>query len=187
LAASDWCVLVLAAGRGARMGGPKALMQVRGRAWWQVQEERLGSIPRVWVASPIVADAMRACRAPIRLGNPDSPMFDSIRAGLTSALHSTTAGVFILPVDVPAPWLRTLESLAAATGVGVALPAFAGQRGHPAALSRRWIERVLLPAPAGARLDRLIGPDAIELPVEDASVVVNLNTPRDVERWLAGA
>lgn len=191
MAASDWpprwLVVVLAAGRGTRMGGPKALMTVSGRPWWQWQEDRLRNANRVWVASPEVAAAIRPHAVPSIPGDPGAPMFSSIQAGLDVALDTEAAGAFILPVDVPVPAMQTLRTLAAAAGSGVAIPTHRGQRGHPAALSRAWIERVFLPGRDGpdARLNRLIAPDATEVAVEDPDVLVNLNTPRDVENWLS--
>ena len=52
-------VVVLAAGRGTRMGGPKALMEVRGRVWWRWQREWLAPAEAagatvVWLVSPVV-------------------------------------------------------------------------------------------------------------------------------------
>ena len=54
-------VLVLAAGRGRRMGGPKALMMVEGEPWWMRQRRRIAEvgIPMTWVVSPQVLDEMR--------------------------------------------------------------------------------------------------------------------------------
>jgi len=179
-------VVVLAAGQGRRMGGPKALMTVGGQAWWRVQDKRLSELPRVWVASRDVANQMRDCPVPILAGDPDAPMFDSIRVGLDCMKDPEVGGVFILPVDVPAPPLKTFQMLAAAAGNGAAIPTYEGRRGHPAALSRPWIERVLMPAiDAGGeqRLDHLLGADAVEIPVPDHDVAVNLNTPEEVRRW----
>ena len=183
-----WVVVVLAAGRGTRMGGPKALMTVGGQPWWRVQDKRLRILPRVWVASREIAKEMKACPVPILAGNSDAPMFDSIRVGLDCMGDPEIGGVFILPVDVPAPSFETFQMLKAAAGNGVAIPTFDRRRGHPVALSRPWIERVLMPAlDAGGeqRLDHLLGADAVEIPVADRDVTVNLNTPDDVARWEA--
>ncbi len=93
------------------------------------------------------------------------------------------SGVYVLPVDVPAPLPDVFNALA---GAAVAVPTCAGKSGHPVYLSSEWIERVLLPV-AGrrdGRLDELIRPDALHVPVTDPSVTVNLNTPDDVATWL---
>ena len=53
-------MIMLAAGRGTRMGSPKALMSVGGRAWWREQQERLTElrIASLWVVSEQVRRAM---------------------------------------------------------------------------------------------------------------------------------
>lgn len=176
-----WRVLILAAGRGTRMGGPKALMQVGGRPWWQLQEERLADTPRTWIVSPDVAPHLPTCT--LITADPDAPMFSSIRAGLAAA--TTEPGLFILPVDVPAPAPSTLAALSRSARDGVAIPTYHSKRGHPVALSRAWITRVFQPAAhQDQRLDRLIAPDAIEVAVDDPDIAINLNTPQDVEQWL---
>src|SRR5262249_41385735 len=108
------------------MGGPKALMRVHGRAWWEAQEEWLdrGGAARLWVVSPEVRAAMTGCGSPIIEGNPEAPMFESVQAGVVAAGGS----VFVQPVDVPACGSQTLEALAAAAGDRVAVPAFDGKR-----------------------------------------------------------
>lgn len=181
-----WRIIVLAAGRGTRMGGPKALMAVGKRPWWQTQEGRLAAAARTWVVSPQVAAQMGGCASPLVLADPEAPMFDSLRAGIDAA--GRNEGILVLPVDVPAPASSTIAALTRAAGAGVAVPVHRARRGHPVALSRGWINRVLLPACAAGqnlRLDHLIEPDARVVPVDDPDTVVNLNTPRDVDRWLA--
>ncbi len=168
------------------MGGPKALMTVKGAPWWRMQEQRLTGIDRTWVVSHDVAAAMQDRAPPRVVGDGDAPMFDSVRAGLDHVLGAAVAGVFILPVDVPVPTGGTLRLLAAAAGSGVAVPCFQGIRGHPVALSRAWIDRIFVPATnagRGQRLDRLIAADTIEVVVHDPDVAANLNTPEDLRGW----
>lgn len=177
-----WTAVVLAAGRGRRMGGPKALMRVVGREWWRLQEERLehAGVHRVWVVSPAVRAQVRGLTT--AEADPDAPMFASVLAGMRAA---PGAGLFILPVDVPAPGPDVWRLLAAAADAGVAVPTSHGERGHPIALSRPWIDRVLSRAGHEDRLDHLIGPDVVEVPVADPGVLANLNTPGDVRAWAA--
>jgi CTP:molybdopterin cytidylyltransferase MocA len=206
-ARSTGLVLVLAAGRGRRMGGPKALMSVGGRAWWRTQAERLAASRRdaAWVVSPEVRAAMgeaggrggRAAR--LAESDPDAPMFASLLKGIELLRPDPPAWVHVLPVDVPAPRRATLERLESAAGArGVAVPvapASGGSRrrpGHPVCLSWAWIEGVLIPEarvqPVGSlRLDRLIAGTRVAVEVHDESVAVNLNTPADVRRWEARA
>ncbi|MBX3359642.1 MAG: NTP transferase domain-containing protein [Phycisphaeraceae bacterium] len=194
-------LIVLAAGRGERMGGPKALMRVgpgRGGAepWWKAQSRRIadaGFAPRqvIWVVSQTVADGIgddpsgggveRAVAVDSR-----APMFASVIAGVREAGRAERgafpSGVYVLPVDVPAPSARVFESLRAHE---VGIPRYGSAHGHPVWLEWGFVERVLLPRAddAGARLDEIIRPFAVEVSTDDASVVTNLNTPRDVEDW----
>jgi CTP:molybdopterin cytidylyltransferase MocA len=110
---AGWTAIVLAAGRGRRMGGPKALMTVGGLPWWQTQESRLAAagVQRLWVVSAEVERAMRsgpAVAPPLVPADPDAPMFESVRAGV-SAAGAASGGAFILPVDVPAPGRSTWQ------------------------------------------------------------------------------
>lgn len=103
------------------MGGPKALMRVDGRAWWEWQCERLARLGGevVWIVTDEVGTSMeeaaRARGVEVRLVRVEGgrPMFDSVRAGIecvygeamgSGAGHERDAseGVFVLPVDVPA-------------------------------------------------------------------------------------
>lgn len=193
-------VLVLGAGRGRRMGGPKALMSVRGRPWWAWQDERLRGygLSPYWVVSEAVCEAMRnAGNLPARavIADEAAPMFASVLVGLAS-VEDLTRGVFVLPVDTPAPRVGHWEVIA---GSDIpAHPTSGGKGGHPLYLPREWIEHELGSLVAAARaggigneglalrLDRLIEGNSRRIAVNDPGVVVNMNEPADVEAWLAG-
>ena len=80
---TDACCLVLAAGRGRRMGGPKALMQVHGQPWWRLQRERLAAagVESLWIASPDVAAAWTDI--------PDAPRHLTTAPAADAPPHST--------------------------------------------------------------------------------------------------
>jgi len=216
----DGCaIIVLAAGRGSRMGGPKALMPVRGQPWWMHQSRRLaelgGSV--TWVVSAEVHAGIEPALqgdSPVHRIVVDSsaPMFHSVLAGVRS-LHGTYEGVFILPIDVPTPqpetWRRlrldpsTTGSSTPAPSSSPRVPTSLGQRGHPVFLPAAWIAASLTPrlpdlsgwnpvrldpvslaALAPFRLDTLIEPDRVLVPVDDPGVLINLNTPPDVDVWV---
>lgn len=184
------------------MGGPKALMQVHGQPWWRLQLQRLAAagLESLWIASPEVAAAWtNTSDAPRHLtttpaaeaGHPSTPeplpMFASLMLGV-GALASLPRVLLVLPVDVPCPSHAVIEALIAATASGVSLPSHQGRTGHPIALSRPWIESNLLPPDRHdvrvARLDHLVRDSARMLQVDDPCVLVNLNTPTDLEAWL---
>jgi CTP:molybdopterin cytidylyltransferase MocA len=190
----NW-VIVLAAGRGVRAGGPKALHTVHARPWWQAQHDRLRTtgLPTMWVVSEHVRAAMQSeGHAPKHtfLADDSAPMFASIAAGAHAITHldATPRGIFVLPVDVPAPAFAIFAALShtiphTSTAVA-AIPTHHETRGHPVYL--RWpfvTSHILTANPAEARLDQLIGDARIEVPVPDASVIVNLNTADDFAAW----
>jgi CTP:molybdopterin cytidylyltransferase MocA len=237
-------VLVLAAGRGTRLGGPKALANITndGRPWWLVQRERLAGVAArlgepdrggpgltiVWVAGPEVAAALRdpqGASIPDRATHPAAagdalvavpraegpgtgsgaaPMFHSLHLGLEALERtmpgcSSVAGVFVLPIDVPAPhpgaWLALRDAARGeqTTPPRPTVPTINGRRGHPVYLPWAWAAANVL-APARAlgpaadqtlRLDTLIAEAAVAVPVDDPDTLTNLNTPAAVAAWAA--
>jgi CTP:molybdopterin cytidylyltransferase MocA len=170
------------------MGGPKALMPVAGRAWWKVQEERLAhaGVARTWVVSDPVRRAISTHAHPpahMASADPDAPMFASVLAGAAAA--GPGAGLFILPVDVPAPARYVFLALRAAAQHRASVPTLHGHRGHPIALSPSWAARALAHANPDQRLDHLTARDTVEVEVSDPAVLVNLNTPEDAAAWAA--
>lgn len=192
-------IVVLGAGRGRRMGGPKSLMQVEGQAWWMWQDERLcafGLRPH-WVVSEIVRQEMvRLGCAPKRavISNDSAPMFASVLVGIAS-VEELSRGVFLLPVDTPAPRMEHFHRILCSPVP--AHPTFAGKGGHPLFLPGDWIERELRVfvtelrsgnEPIGAndlRLDKLIEGCSDRIETGDPGVVVNINDPADLDAWLA--
>ena len=181
-------VIVLAAGRGTRMGGPKALMDVAGEPWWRRQCSALAEVTntQIWVLSPDVRHSLTDPPAPIDIVEADahSPMFASLTTGLQHLAADPPSGVFVLPVDVPAATPTVWAALR--DHPAPSIPTYNGHGGHPVRLPWSWvIERIDLTTPdPGGRLNLLLGEGAIRVPVDDDSVCQNLNRPEDLERWL---
>ncbi len=194
---ADDRVLVLAAGRGTRMGTPKALMRVGGEPWWAVQQRRIDDAgpAQTWVVSAPVRTAMveQGARLDCVTADGGLPMFESLVAGLVRLGDDPPRGVFVLPVDVPAPGRGVFGVL---PGPGAVAPVYRGKPGHPVYLSWGWVRRrILTPGQGGAapplsgdqrRLDRLLAGEVVRVEVDDPATVANLNTPEDLERWLGG-
>ncbi|MGH7131769.1 MAG: nucleotidyltransferase family protein [Phycisphaerales bacterium] len=192
-------ILVLAAGRGTRMGEPKATMRVGDRPWCQVQCERLEKIgiAATWVVSDESLAALKsvpgaACKV-ARTVRADSskPMFESVIAGVASVRPGLGAapigGLFVLPVDVPAARDSVWQTLRLSRHVAV--PAFRGATGHPVFLPWPWVDRHLEVSDSNSgaaplRLDHLMASDRITIEVNDPDVAINLNTTEDVAAWL---
>ena len=189
-------ILVLAAGRGVRMGGPKALLMIDGRSWWQHQQARLAplALPVTWVVSSLVQQAMVASSVSlpeIVTADPALPMFGSVLVGLNSLKERSPEGIYILPVDCPAPSAQVWHALGASRQAS--FPTHNDKRGHPIYLPWSFVTGTLFPAASGGdpaspdlRLDHLVAPVARAVPVNDSAVATNLNTPEDVRAWLAG-
>ncbi|MFN0010081.1 MAG: NTP transferase domain-containing protein [Phycisphaerales bacterium] len=185
--------IVLAAGRGTRMGGSKALMASPRGPWWREQAARLATVgvEAVWVVSSAVSAAMEGeGDSPARtvLADADAPMFASLLAGLRWLPPEPTGGVFVLPVDVPCPGAEVWRALAE-TG-RVAVPVFASQRGHPVFLPLAFAAGVVRRCEAcdpnaigRLRLDEMIAAEVVEVAVADGAVVRNLNVPEDASAY----
>lgn len=183
-------VIVLAAGRGKRMGGPKVLMKVAGINWRTHQWCALhnANLAPVWVVSPEVRAAIgpefMATKGVARAlvdADPDAPMFDSLRAGLRFLEGMDPPGVFVLPIDVPAPGVDVWRALASEGPAAV--PTHGGRHGHPVYLGWAFAREFVMAAPPGARLDALIASHVRYVPVNDSRVTKNLNTPDAVREY----
>ncbi|MBZ0173075.1 MAG: NTP transferase domain-containing protein [Phycisphaerales bacterium] len=193
----DEHTLVLAAGRGKRMGSPKALMNVGGEPWWVRQKRRIETLGlrQTWVVSDAVRTAMwhRTGAPEFVVASASEPMFESLVAGLIHLGLAPPRGVFVLPVDVPAPDGNVFRALAGANSVAV--PVFRGATGHPVYLPWGWVcDRILTGEQGGRaavllgehrRLDRLTRGESRFVDVADPAISFNLNTPGDLGDWEA--
>jgi molybdenum cofactor cytidylyltransferase len=187
--------VILAAGRGGRMGGKKQLV-----AW----RSAVGEKPLVGAAYDAIraicddivvvlgheAEAVAAAlgERPFHrtLTDPDGPMFESIRAGLKAARRvDAKAAVVLQPGDHPDVSLTTLELLKAAAEarpMRAIIPQLGERGGHP----------VIIPADLVAQLTQTDCPDGLgqfwldhpqlceRLPVDDPGVVRDIDTPADL-------
>lgn len=195
-------VVILAAGESARTragGGPhKALWPLPdepGRTWIERQAARLAEAglppPTVVVSAELGLPPALAARATLN-PRPARGPFSSAQCGIAAALaeHSDARGVFILPVDVPAPAAATWDALIGTLGgpMGAVVPEDArGRGGHPvllgAELARRYLE--IDPGHANARLDVLLRAlPATRMPVPDPAILRDLNAPEALDAEL---
>ena len=178
-------VLVLAAGRGRRMGTPKALMHVAGEPWWRRQLDAIDAAGRnsVWVVSDRVRAQIEtelSGRAMIATSDEDAPMFESLLAGIDAVSHQAPAGVLIQPVDVPVAGRPVLDALA--SGGRVVVPNFSGAHGHPIWLEWSWLCDAIRRRTED-RLDSLTADERVHIEVYDPRVAMNLNNPDDVRAY----
>ena len=185
--------IVLAAGKGRRMGGPKALLVVDGMPLIYAHVQRLqevGCCPILVLARDATAAVLGALTGVQVI----SANTDSMAASLTVAMNSLSPArdrsVIVAPIDTLPARCSTLHALltaAAADGVRVATPHYRGRSGHPIAM-REELLHVFRQGYAGTLRDlvRSAGAARHRLEVDDAAVHIDLNTPADLAALRTG-
>lgn len=188
--------VVLAAGRSARMGTPKALLDFRGQPFIvRILEalEALDMKSRVVVLGP---DAPRirpvlASHECLIVENPDveAGPIGSLRCALTALNPVRPAAVLAWPVDLPHVRIATVERLLEAhrrSDACAVVPAFGERRGHPVVWDASLFGELVSSEAAtrhGARAVLHAHAERLTVvAVDDPAVIDDLNTPEDYER-----
>lgn len=190
--------VVLAAGRSARMGSPKALLDFRGQPFVNRILEALEALdikPRVVVLGP---DAPRirpilAAHECLIVENPDveGGPIGSLRCALGALRPVRPAALLAWPVDLPHVRIATVERLVeahrrAAGSAPAVVPAFGNRRGHPVIWDASLFQELETSEQAaweGARVVlRAHERELVTVAVDDPAVIDDLNTPEDYER-----
>jgi molybdenum cofactor cytidylyltransferase len=192
-------LLLLAAGKSSRMGGPnKLLAPIEGVPMVaRVATRLLASRAR-----PVVAvlgkdaDSVEAAlgRLPVeRVRNPDfaQGLSTSLKRGL-AALPEDVEGVVVCLADMPLVTGRHIERLIAAfnplEGRAIIVPTRRGKRGNPVLWARRFFPEIAaLAGDVGAR--HLIGEYAelvAEVEMEDEAILVDIDTPEALAAFTRG-
>jgi len=185
--------VILAAGSSSRMGQDKALLQYGGRSFLAGAIQLLQNIcDFVVVVAGSNLDALR----PVVYANsaylvlnpqPELGQFSSLRLGLQAVLDRGRDAACVTLVDRPPAELRTAQKLkehflrSAPETTWAVVPQFEGKHGHPVIFGREMIEAFLRAQPTDtAREIEHQHQHRIEyLDVNDARVVLNINTPED--------
>jgi CTP:molybdopterin cytidylyltransferase MocA len=188
--------VILAAGSGRRMGGPKALLRFGGETFL-TRAARLLARPGVASVVAVVgpaalgaaAEAAPPAGAKIVLHpRPEEGMLSSILRGLDEADADGADAVLLHPVDHPLVEAATVDRVVAALGAGavVAVPTHGLRRGHPGGFARAaFSELRAAPAQRGARAVLADHPEWVVHVPGDPGCVLGIDTPADYERWIA--
>lgn len=179
--------VVLAAGASSRLGTPKALVDAGG-------EPAIVRIVRLLRDSDareivVVTGAERERIERVLLG--DVRLVHNVgwangRTGSLKAAIQTLkpgAGVLVWPVDHPAVDAETVRALLRKKGA-IRVPVQAGRRGHPTYFSAS-LKGEILDLKDDEPLHRVLHAKparVVEVPVADAGIHFNLDTPVDIER-----
>jgi molybdenum cofactor cytidylyltransferase len=183
--------VILAAGRGARYGGGqnKLLAEIDGEPLLRrVASSALESrVCATIVVTGHARGAVEAALAPLPVRFVHNPNFatglsSSLRAGV-SAVEADAA--LIILGDMPGVSSGVINALIAAFDqapeCAAIAPSCSGRRGNPVLLSRKIFPHIaLLEGDEGAR--KLLGglDGVVELPLDDAGVLADVDTPADL-------
>lgn len=183
--------IVLAAGRGSRMGTDKMRLDWQGRplpAWPVAAAVEAGLDPVIAVLAPKhddLAASLTAEGARIAVNRtPDAGMAGSIRCGV-AALPPDVDAVIILLGDMPRITAALLTDLAAALdpvqGPTIAAPVHEGRRGNPVILHRcHFLELMELHGDTGARDLLARYRSALRLVPAGPEIHADMDTPEDL-------
>jgi CTP:molybdopterin cytidylyltransferase MocA len=188
--------IVLAAGEGRRIGGPKALLRLGDDTFLA---RACGLLARPGVASVIAVLGAEEERVRAEAGVPPDVtvvvnrrwregMLSSVWRGLDAAEAAGAEAALLQPVDhplvEPATVDRVVQALAASSAIAV--PTWEGRRGHPGGFHRSvFAELRAAPPHHGARAVLAADPARVVHVPGDPGCVAGVDTPADYERALS--
>ena len=173
--------LLLAAGRGSRMGRDKLAALVGGVSLRERATAPLLEASRVSEVVVITQPGAAVTPGARTIENPEhgSGMASSIRAGVVATAEAD--GWLIALADMPSVAPSTVDAVVAALEEGdrgIVVPVHRGRRGHPVGFAARYREDLLaLEGDVGGRgILRAHPDDILELDVADPGVLVDIDT-----------
>lgn len=186
--------VVLAAGRSVRMGVPKLLLPIQGKALITGIVDELAGNPLLHIVVVVgsgggpIREALAGREVKFAVNpNLKSDMLSSVRCGLR-ALPQTCEAVMVVLGDQPGLRRDLVTALLRAYRMregSIVVPAFCGRRGHPVLFGSRWREEVLT-CYDGTGLRGLLAAHAgevREVPVATDATLRDLDTPEDYMQY----
>ena len=187
--------VILAAGAGRRIGGPKALLRI-GHQSFLAHAASLFRRPGIDAVVAVVGH--QAERVLVEAGlppevramvnpDPDAGMLGSVHLGLDAAEARGAGAVLIHPVDHPLVAPATIDRVVEALlgGAMIAVPSHQDRRGHPAGFARQtWPALRAAPAEQGAKVVLRQHPEWIRHVLGDAGCRQGIDTADDYRRLL---
>ena len=189
---AGFVAVVPAAGRAARFGGGKLVVDLGGRT---LLDRTLDCLLDAGAEEVIVVAAHPSELSAV-LGlsdnrvrvvtnpDPDRGMFSSIQVGLASIADGPQPLMLVLPGDMPFVRVETVRAVAEAgrRSTGPVAPTFESRRGHPIALPASTIAALCSAAPESTLKDALAaaGIDRLEVPVDDPGILRDIDTRDDL-------
>jgi nicotine blue oxidoreductase len=182
--------IVLAAGEGRRMGGPKALLPLGGTTFLAHVCRLLAEADAADVVAVLGAEADRVRAAAgipewvhvVVNGRWHEGMLTSVWRGLDEAAALGAEAVLLHPVDHPLVDPETVARVRAALeeGAAIAVPTVGGRRGHPGGFARAlFAELRAAPLERGARAVLDAEPARVVHVEGSAGCRVGIDTPAD--------
>jgi len=194
-------VVLLAAGRSTRMGGPNKLLAELDGVPLVAHAARAALAAQTTEVVVVLGHMADQVRAAVRAGTGDDArlrfvlnldyaggLSTSVRVGIT-ALGAQTDGAIVQLGDMPGIDSRLLDRLIAAynplEGRAICLPTVAGKRGNPVLWGKRFFaDLARLAGDTGAR--HLVGEHAelvCEVPMEGDAALVDIDDPPALAAW----
>lgn len=195
--------IVLAAGKSSRMGRPKALLPINqsGETFLNHVTRTLldGGVEEVVVVVGADADAIRQAVGSdtprVRfVYNPDyeKGQLSSLLVALRAIDRPGVSAAMVTLIDVPLISAATVQTLIRAHRERdrlIVRPVSNGRHGHPVIFHRALFDELRRADPAqGAKsVVHAHAADVLEITVEDEGAFIDIDTPEDYERYIAGA